>query len=121
MIRQSRRYNLNPPRRKIPGVGSENQRGSRTPISFAFEVSTVNLIAFFDQPVIFSGILPRWSTGIAGADVVSVTRNSAISYTIVYDVSIALADSVLVPFEDPSFRNANGGYVNAGTVLVSTP
>lgn len=120
-FKQKKHYNKTPQRRRISGVGAEARRVRRTPITFVWEVSTVNALVTFDQPVIYSGILPAWDPGVMGADIVSVSQSGPAAFTITFDATIAAATEMTVGFEDPSFRNHAGGYVNAGPVPVYTP
>lgn len=69
------------------------------------------LTVVFDQPVALKGV-PQYGTGVAGADPVSAVLTTPTTVAITYDVAIAAAAELQVPFEDPAVRNASGGFVS---------
>jgi 3-hydroxy-3-methylglutaryl CoA synthase len=108
-MQQRRRYNKTPSRRKVPGTGAQTKLVSRTPI-IASEAnrSGNDFVVAFDCAVVSNGI-PQWTTG-AGAVPITVAENTPTNYTLHYAASI-VAEDITIPFEDPAFRNAAGGYV----------
>lgn len=115
-LRQQRRYNLTPARRKITGPGASAQQARRTPIkilsfSHTLGVGTVT----FDQPVVLDG-LPGW-TDSASHTVTAAVMASATVMTITFSGTITTP--VTVPFEDPALRNNAAGYVQAGSQVVT--
>lgn len=124
MFRPTRRYNKNPARRKVPGVGAENRIGTRTPvvIGSANPLTAPNVIVEvqFDEPCFYTGILPAW-TGPAGQTVVSVTVIDALNIRVTFSATLTTADEITIPFEDPSVRNQSGGYVRNASVVLAAP
>ena len=116
MFKQRRHYNKTPSRRKVPGVGAENERGRRTPIgivsaSHALGVLTVT----FDQPVILKG-LPGW-TDNGGHVITAAVMTSATVGSFTFDGTVATP--LTIPFEDPGIRNSAGGYVRPASQVVT--
>lgn len=72
--------------------------------SAALTVLTVT----FDQPVGLKGV-PAYTTDVAGAAPVSAVQTSPTTIEITFDVSIALATVVNIPYQEPAVRNAKGG------------
>ena len=123
---QKRRYNKNPARRVIPGPGAQNQRTRQTPIEItSAEVTTspnATIELFFDGPVLFTGIPPVGSfVGLnPAANLVSVHEYDPQHYALTYDTPIfASTGNLTIAFEDPSFRNAAGGYIRTETVDIT--
>lgn len=112
-----RRYNKTPARRKIPGVGAETYRGTR--VNFTATILTdlitpTSVLVTFSKPFIYSGILPGWTSG--GDTVSSVVPNNATTAVVTFTGAIAAAADVTIPFEDPSFRDNSGGYLQPGVI-----
>ena len=118
MFKQRKHYNKSPMRRKVPGVGAETYRGTRTPITFTWATDALptDAIVTFDQAVVAKGTLPAWSINSVGVTLLSATMETATTARLHFSGSIATASLITVPFEDPTFRNSAGGYVNAGLV-----
>ena len=117
MNRQQRRYNKNPQRRKIPGVGAENLRGSRTPITIESAVRTGNFLDLtFNQPIILKGV-PQYENDNDNTLPLSATVSDPAN-TIVRLVytGATTGQNFIVPFEDPAIRNNAGGYVTQQTL-----
>lgn len=113
-LKTPRRYNKTPSRRKVQGVGAQTLRGRRTPIKPTFGIpSTTHVQVTFDQPVIYTGILPGW-VGPTGQTVVSLVIDDPLNVTLAFSSAVAGGTDVTIPFEDPAFRNNAGGYVLAG-------
>jgi hypothetical protein len=114
--RPKKHYNKNPIRRKAVSTGgAANRRGTRTPITFTMGSSTTTTnTCTFNQPVSLKGF-PAWfdtsTPTIVVTGAVQLTTN-----TIAVTWNSAPSVAISVPFEDPAIRNANGGYVNAGSV-----
>lgn len=108
-----RRYNKTPSRRRVQGVGAETVRPVRTPIVPTFGATALNHSDVqFGQPVTWNGELPPWPND--GPGVVSAcVQLTPSSFRITWDAAGA-GDIVTIPFEDPTFRNMAGGYVQPG-------
>ena len=118
MNRQQRRYNKNPQRRKIPGVGAENLRGSRTPITIDSATRTMSFLDIvFTTPVILKGV-PQYIDQTTGLPPDSAIMNSTDNTEIrlVYG-SATTGHDFVVPFEDPAVRNSAAGYVTQQTLV----
>ncbi len=116
ITRINRRYNKNPARRKIQGVGAQTARAVRTPIAISsFSHSTVTGTVTFNQPVILTGV-PAWVDSAAHTPVSAVMTSPTVM-TIVFSGTITTP--VTIPFEDPAIRNSAAGYVNAGSQVVT--
>jgi hypothetical protein len=113
-MRTRKRYNKTPQRRKIPGVGAETYRGTRTPILIVQSGSLGGMIlsVTVDQPVLVTGI-PQYpdDNGIlpTACDVSGPT-----TFDLTYP-SVPAAPAH-IPFEEPAVRNSAGGYVRSLTV-----
>lgn len=71
------------------------------------------LVVVFPQPMIFSGILPKWTNN--GVTVIGVTVNSPTNFTVTFSAATAATPTV-IPYEDPSFRTlSGGGYIQPGS------
>lgn len=112
--KQNRRYNKNPQRRKIPGVGAEATRPRRTPIipTIPPRATSAVVIVTFNVPVIVKG-LPGW-TGPTAQHVISVVQNSPTQLTLTFSASIITETLITIPFEDPAIRHMAGGFVQPG-------
>src|SRR5688572_37317 len=75
------------------------------------------LTVTFDQPVILRGV-PKWTTDVAGADATSAAMTNPTTMALTFDAAIAAATEVTIPFQDPSIRNAVGGFVADSTFPV---
>lgn len=74
--------------------------------SVALTVLTVT----FDQPIGLKGV-PAYETGVLGAAPVSAVQTGPTTIAVTYSVSIALASTLTIPYQEPAVRNAKGGYV----------
>ena len=113
MFRGTKRYNKNPQRRKVPGVGAENKLASRTPIrisEFDAGVGSPQVDVVFDGPCFYTGILPGW-TATGGLTVISAVQQAPDTIRFTWSANIVATNIVTIPFEDPSIRNSAGGYV----------
>lgn len=123
MTRQQRRYNKNPLRRKIPGVGAQNRPTVRTPIGIVSAVLSVNQITVTFDTAVFSPALPGWSAPPAlGSDqrtVSAVTQVSPVEFVLTMSGAVLAASDLTIPFEDPGFRNTAGGYVRPPTFTLT--
>lgn len=119
-----RRYNKTPQRRKIPGVGAQTYRGTRVNCqitSAILESSPGNTVDItFNKPMVFTGILPGWTAG--GGTVLSVAAASddPTTATVTFSDPLTTPANILIPFEDPSYRDNTGGYLQSGTVVAHT-
>lgn len=116
--RPKRRYNKGPIRRKAAsGLGAANMIGTRTPIQFTLgKFSTNDVTVTFDQPVVINGIPAWFDTSSPTIVVEGVEQLDASSANLTFNAPATGA--LTVPFEDPAIRNANGGYVQSGSVSV---
>jgi len=113
--RKISRYNKNPSRRKVAGVGGETRLARRTPITILSIVRAAsNLTVTFDQPIILSGI-PDYDADTANPPL-SASQTTPVIIVIEYD-NPTTGVTVIVPFEDPAVRNRAAGYVSPGTFL----
>ncbi len=113
MFKQARRYNKNPQRRKVPGVGAENKLAGRTPIVIEegnAGVGSPQVDFVFDGAVFYTGILPAW-TVTGGITVISAVQQSPDTIRIEFSANVVATNIVTIPFEDPSIRNTAAGYV----------
>src|SRR5262245_39980181 len=69
-------------------------------------VATVN----FNQPVGLKGI-PAWTTDLSGVTALSAGMATPTQMLLTFSGSIATATKLTIPPNDPSVRNAVGGYV----------
>jgi hypothetical protein len=100
-------------------VGGEAQLARRTPIGIVIAVNaTPNVTVTFDQPVIYSGILPGWTTFDDAQTCDLVTRTSDTVWVLHFTGLVVLP--INIPFEDPAFRNSGGGYVRDVTIPAET-
>lgn len=114
--RKISRYNKNPARRKVPGVGGETYRGTRVNFTAVFDGAALSadVTVTFSKPVIYGGILPGW-TGGGAQTVTGVTQTSATVWVVQFSAAMGAGVPLTVPFEDPSFRDSSGGYLQPGT------
>jgi hypothetical protein len=114
---QNRRYNKNPSRRKIPGVGAQTYRGQRTEIQVvAVTVNSSAALVEFNQPVILKGVPQVARQGGVLPDTASI--NSTNTIVELQYPGVTTPTDVNFPFEDPGIRNNVGGYVRPGQYLV---
>jgi len=74
--------------------------------SVALTVLTVT----FDQPIGLKGV-PAYETGVLGASAVSAGQTGPMTIEVTYSVSIALASTLTIPYQEISVRNSKGGFV----------
>jgi hypothetical protein len=84
-----------------------------TGASAAGSVVTVTL----DQSVSLQGT-PQYAVDVVGAEPVSAELTSPTTVAITYDVAVAAATTLTIPYEDPAVRNASGGFVSTSTFPV---
>lgn len=117
MFKQRRHYNKSASRRKVQAVGGQNIRVRRTPIELVSiehnAIVTTHTLVTFDQVVYYTGELPGWTKG--ATTVSGVTQVSPTSFSLAWSALIVATDVIDIPFEDPAFRNAAGGYVHPAT------
>ena len=75
------------------------------------------LTVTFNQPVALKGV-PQYTVDVAGADPVSAVLSAPNICVITYDVAIAAATTLTIPYEEPAIRNASGGFVSTSTFPV---
>lgn len=78
----------------------------------AANVATVS----FNQPVALSGI-PNYTTDLAGPKVAAAEMTDPMTLQLTFDAAIGTATQLRVPYEEPSIRNASGGFVANSAVL----
>ena len=89
-----------------------------TPIkAVSGSAATTVVTLTFDQAVILKGV-PNYSVDVVGAEPVSAVLTSPTTIEITYDVSVAAATEVNIPYEEPAVRNASGGFVSTSTFPV---
>jgi hypothetical protein len=70
-----------------------------------------------DQVVILNGT-PAYTTDVAGADAISAVQTSPTTIAVTFDAAVAAATELRIPYEEPSVRNASGGFVSTSTFPV---
>lgn len=114
MFRPTRRYNKNPARRKVPGVGAENRIGTRSFIVLVTAdagLASPDVLMTFDHAVFYTGILPGWTVVAGGQTVIAAEQQSPTTVLFTFSADVAAAALLSIPFEDPSIRDSAGGYV----------
>jgi len=87
----------------------------RTPVRIvSATAATTVLTIVFDQPVILKGI-PAYGVDVVGPTRVSAALTSPTTLAITFSATIATANLVTIPFEDPGIRSAVGGFVADST------
>lgn len=115
MFKQRKHYNKTPMRRKIPGVGAETYRGTRTPIGIVGADGVAEVVTVqFDQPVILKG-LPGWTDNGSETVIAAVATGPD---TIELTFSGSATTPLTIPFEDPGIRNSAGGYVRPASQVL---
>lgn len=118
MFKQRRHYNKSASRRKVQAVGGQFNRPRRTPIEITSATSNMitpnNVSVVFNQVVYYTGTLPGWTVLLK--TVTAVIRISPTTFTLSFSGAIVATDLINIPFEDPAFRNAAGGYVHPSVV-----
>jgi hypothetical protein len=99
---------INPPV-KTSKVRPDNKLTTPVRISSASKSSTVATIVF-NQPAALKGI-PAWTTDIVGVHTTAATMTSPTTLSLTFSASIATATTLNIPVQDPSIRNAVGGFV----------
>jgi len=114
---KTRHYNKNPQRRKVPGIGAENEltRRQPPPVVSATPVAST-LVIVFGVPVILRGI-PQWQSSAGGFPNAAAISAGNTTVTLSYTQPQAGAD-IEVPFEDPGIRTNSGGYVPPQTITL---
>lgn len=119
--RAVRRYNKNPSRRKVAGVGGETYRGRRTPIVPV----TVGPHSTSDVPIVFNGpcfLVAGYTPGlhVGSFACTGATQTSPTIITFHFGGLGPWTGDVTIPFEDPSVRNLAGGYMQPGVYVQET-
>ena len=83
----------------------------------AASAATTVVTVTFDQPVSLNGT-PAYTTDVASATAVSALRTGATTVAITFDVAVAAATEVRIPYEEPAVRNGSGGFVSTSTFPV---
>ena len=71
----------------------------------------------FDQPVTLNGV-PAYTTDVVGATAASAVMTGSNTVAITFGATIATANEVRIPYEEPAIRNASGGFVSTSTFPV---
>ena len=83
----------------------------RTPVRIvSASAATTVLTVTFDQPVVLKGT-PAYEVDVVGATPVSAALTNPTTLAVTFSASIAAATKMTVPFQNPSIRSADGGYV----------
>jgi hypothetical protein len=105
-------------RRQQTSPGTANQRPRRTPIvPTVGAISGSTLPVTFPEAVVYSGILPGWTTTTRSVIAVAVTSPTTVTLT--FSGSLVGTSPLTIPFEDPAFRNQIGGYVQPGAYAIA--
>ena len=78
---------------------------------------TTDLTLTVDQSVSLNGV-PQITTNLAGITALSAAQTAPTTIVITFSASIAAANEVLIPYEEPAIRNASGGFVSTSTFPV---
>jgi hypothetical protein len=74
----------------------------------------------YDQALVPpKGLVPQYTTDVAGAEPVSAVFIDPMTIEITFSASIAAATVVNIPYEEPAVRNSIGGYVADSTFPVT--
>jgi hypothetical protein len=68
----------------------------------------------FNQPVVLKGI-PQYTTNLAGVTSIAASMTNPTTLSLTFSATVATATTLSIPFEDPSIRNAVGGFVADST------
>jgi hypothetical protein len=77
--------------------------------------STLTIV--FNQLVSLNGV-PQYTTDVAGATPTSASMTMMNTLALNFSASIAAANALNIPYEDPAIRNASGGFVATSTFPV---
>jgi hypothetical protein len=117
LTRKKRYRNITMRKAVRTGPGTKALTPPTSPVSVTGVVHSASILTVtFGQPVIYSGILPGWTNN--SQHVIGVAATSPTVWVLTLSGASA-AGAVNIPFQDAAFRNASGGYVNAG-VLTAT-
>ena len=108
----------NRPRRSVnPPI---NQPELIAPVQITNSVKALAVMTLtFDQPVsLMRGIVPAYTTDIAGVTALSVVKTAPNIVAVTFSASIAAATKLNIGFRDPAIRSASGGYVTSNTFPV---
>src|SRR5687768_9388877 len=103
-----RRRTVNPP---------INQPELAKPVLITTAVAAASVLTLtFDATVSLKrGIVPQFTTDVAGATPVSAQQTGPNVVAITFSAAIAAATEINIPYRDPAIRNASGGYVTSDT------
>src|SRR4051794_20316794 len=85
----------------------------KTPVRIVSATAAASVLTVvFDQPVILKrGVVPQYTTDIAGAHATSAVLTSPTTLALTFSAAVATATEMNIPFEDPGIRSAVGGFV----------
>ena len=104
-----------PSRRSVPQANRPQPTAPVTVLSITPSGQTITVQ--FSQAVTLDGT-PNYTTDVVGAHVVSATLTGPTTLELAFDADVSAATQVIVPYEEPSVRNASGGFV-APTALAA--
>jgi len=112
-LTRKKRYKNQTMRRSKIGPGTKAYAPPSTPVGItSLTHSGSTLLVVFTAPVTYTGNLPTWTNNSQHPIGVSVT--SPTTATVTFSGATA-ASATVIGFQDDSFRNLSGGYVNAGS------
>jgi hypothetical protein len=111
------RYKNRAQRRTVhAAIGTDNARPMRAqlvPTLSAHSGSTLPIT--FPIPFVYAGILPAYTAGATHVTGVTVTSPTTVTLTF----SGTPTTPLIVPFQDPAFRDLSGGYVQPGSYAIA--
>ena len=105
-------------RREKLGRTTVNNVAKTSPIKVTGATAAGSVVTItFDQVVWLNGV-PAYTTDVAGADAVSAALTAPNVVAVTFDAAVAAAAELRIPYEEPSVRNASGGFVSTSTFPV---
>ena len=103
--------------RKSNGTPTKPQ--PTAPIGIVSATKATNTITIvFNQAVSLKGV-PAYTTNLAGVTAQSATMTNLTTLVITFSASVATANTLNIPYEEPAIRNSSGGFVSNSTFPVT--
>jgi hypothetical protein len=102
-------------RRRTIGV-TKPQPTAAIKVSSASALGAVVTVTF-DQAIALNGV-PRYTTDVVGATAISAAKTGLNTVAITFSATIATANELRIPYEEPAVRNSSGGFVSTSTFPV---
>jgi hypothetical protein len=111
-LTRKKRYKNQTMRRSKLGPSTKTYAPPSSPVGItSITHSGSTLLVVFTAPITYTGNLPTWTNN--GQHPIAVSVTSPTTATVTMSGATA-ATTTVVAFQDDSFRNLSGGYVNAG-------